>query len=154
MFNLNSRLLNDTLFFASSMYLVFIFTPLYDLISISASGVYFLYFILGYLIYYIVTILKLFDYDLVTAKISIFIEFLREMFKNKIKILKKIQNFYSEIFMLFSFFIDFFLTIFFLIFLKKKKIENNFNFSLFFIFFNGFKHNSLSSFEKSFIFKQ
>ena len=75
-------------------------------------------------------------------------------YKNKIKVLKKIQNFYAEILIFFSFFIDFFLTIFFLIFLKKKNFKNNFNFGLFFIFFNDFKRDSSFLFEKSFISKQ
>ena len=150
MFNLNFNIFNNVIFLTSFIYLVILFTPIYDLASISESGVYFLYFVLGYLIYYIITILKLLDFDLYSGKNSVYAEFLKNLFVDKIKIFKKIQNFYAKNFKFFVFFIDIFLNFFFLIFFKKHLKYNDFCFDDFFIFSNNFIFDNFNIFEKVF----
>lgn len=131
MFNLNFSILNNTIFLTLFIYLTIVFTPLYDLISISETGIYFLYFILGYLVYYIISILKLINIDIFTAKNSFYVMFLKNLSFSKISVLKKMQNFYLINFAFIEFFSNFCLIIFFLMFLKnqlKKSIELNFLF--------------------------
>jgi hypothetical protein len=150
MFNLNFNIFNNVVFLTSVIYLVIVFIPIYDLASISESGVYFLYFILGYLIYYIITILNLFDFDLYSGKNSLYAEFLKHFFVDKIKIFKNIQNFYIKHFKFSIFFINIFLSSFFLVFFKKHLRSSDFYFGDFFIFSDTFIFENFSIFEKVF----
>ena len=148
MFNLNFKSLNTSIFITSIIYLSIIFIPLYDSISIPENGVYFLYFILNYLIYYVISILKLVDVDILVIKDSIYTKFLRILFFNKIKIFKKIQKFYIENLVFFNFFNNIFYSFLFIIFYKKRPKFDDFKFFYCVIFSDNFIFDSSFIFEK------
>lgn len=150
---LNLKFLNssNTFFLGISFFLIFVLTPGYDLTSISESGVYFLFFILGYLIYYIISGLKLFENELMGEKVSIFIQFLKKAFVHKIKILKKIENFCYQNSNFYFFFVNIFLSFFFLIFFNNFFCNSRFGFLSLSVFCFNFFNDKQLLFKKSFL---